>query len=241
MSAAGIWLTRPREDSLALHDILHARSISSLVAPVTEIERIHVPWPTNRPDAILLSSRHAAASLATVPEDWHDLPVYCVGAATAELARQYGMRHVLAGYDDMDALLPQLYRTQTDGDSILYPCGEDIRVDPKPLLRPHGITLECLVVYRATAVTQLSPTLVEAIRHQQVQGVVLFSPRTAMLTNQLLTAHDLGGALSNCALYCLSPNVAAAASALGGRIHTCPEPTLAAMVELLSAHAIRAA
>ncbi len=233
-----IWLTRPEADSRALAAELAMRGIHSIVAPVMRIAPCPPAIDTRtRPEALLLSSRHAAHALATLPNDWRSIPVFCIGAATAEAARSASYAHTTHGESDMLALLPQLVTTLTPGARVLYLAGEDTRIDAVSLLNAQHIHAEKIVVYKADAETTLSDTLCESIRSRDVHGVSFFSPRSAQIAIQLLRQHGLSDHAKNITAYCLSLAVAEAAAALDWKaLHACYLPTQAAMVDLLVSH-----
>jgi uroporphyrinogen-III synthase len=233
-----IWLTRPEADSRALAAELATHGIDSLIAPVMRI----VPCTptidkTTRPDALLISSRHATHALATLPNDWRTLPVFCIGAATAEAARSAGYAHTTHGENDMLALLPRLVEAFPPSASVLYLAGEDTRIDAVSLLNAQHIHAEKVVVYKADAETILVDSFCESIRTGQVHGVSFFSPRSAQIAVQLLRTHGLAEQAQHIHAYCLSLAVAEAAGALPWKtLHACHLPTQAAMVDLIVSH-----
>ncbi len=200
-----IWLTRPREDSEALAAELAQYGIESVVAPVMEIHPQAFTLPTSTPNALLLTSRHAAHALAQLPADWRALPVYCVGNATAEAARVQVFSNIIAGDADMLALLPRIADALNECDALLYLAGEEISVDVAPLL-PH-ISVHQLTVYRADAVEILPAEL-------DLDAVVFFSTRSAEIANRLLQKADKIESARGIEAFCISLNVAASAGQL---------------------------
>lgn len=233
-----IWLTRPEADSRALAAELAARDIESIIAPIMRIAPCAPAIDTGtRPEALLLSSRHATHALATLPDDWQTLPVFCIGAATAEAARAACYTNITHGESDMLALLPQLVATLTPGARVLYLAGEETRIDAVSLLNAQHIHAEKIITYKADAETVLSDALCESIRTGQVHGVSFFSPRSAQIAIQLLKTHRLSDHAKNITAYCLSLAVAEAAAALPWKaLHACHVPTQSAMVDLLVSH-----
>jgi len=138
VSTKHIWLTRPADDSAALADILNARGVATVIAPVMKLELLSAPTITKKPNTILLTSRHAAFAIA---DDWKHLPIYCVGDATAQAARDVGCSNVIAGSGEVLALLPVLSKTFTLDDTILYLSGEEVRFDLPLLAASHLLTI----------------------------------------------------------------------------------------------------
>lgn len=221
-----IWLTRPAEDNAALAQVLSAQDIPSIIAPVLRIEPLAAPHSL-RADAVLLTSRHAAHALAYLPKN---LSVYCVGDATATAAKAQGFTHVIAGTGDVLALLPQLVATLAKESHLLYPCGEETRVDVKTLLSAQGIHVTPTIAYRAVAIENIPQSLRDI--WPQMQGVSFFSPRSAKRAIQLL--HEAGLSTEGIEAYCLSLAVAeAAAGTAWQRVHACAIPTQEAMGNLI--------
>lgn len=235
-----IWLTRPYDDSQHMANALGEHGIPSVVAPVMHIQPQPVQWPDETPAAIVLTSRYAAHALEQSPAHWRTLPVYCAGPATAQAAARLGFGQVYPASTGVMELLPRL-RENHAGARVLYPSGEDIKLDIAPLLQPSGIIVERIIAYRAHAVEQLPPSLVESFAKDEIRGVVLGSPRAAQLVHGLLSQYRLTANASKLDLYCLSLDIAAeAARLLGGRqVYACSLPSYDAMMELLFKHAIK--
>lgn len=242
--APRIWLTRPAEDSASLAAELARHGIPSLIAPVMRV--VHLPAQTDysaatAPAALLLSSRHAAPALATLPAEWRMLPAYCVGESTAKAASAHGYKNVIAGTADLMHLLPRLSSELPAGSHLLYLAGEETRLDVAALLAAQEIHVQTETVYRAIAITQLEPALQQALTPPvSLRAVAFFSPRSAAIACDLLQHAALTEAASTIEAFCLSMNVAAAAAKLPwARLHACHHPTRSAMVDLVVSELIK--
>jgi uroporphyrinogen-III synthase len=203
-----IWLTRPQADSAALAALLHERGIPSIVAPVMRIARRHTPLPA-KPEALIMTSRHAAHAL---PEEWRDLPLYCVGKATAEAARAYGYTHIVTGESDAMELLPQIAQKR-----LVYFSGADTTVDIVSLLAARGAVVQRIVVYDAIPEKSFSTDLRGLLEARQISGVVFFSTRTATIACSLMKEEEFTESATDIDAYCLSLAVAEAAGVLPWR------------------------
>lgn len=228
-----VWLTRPIDDSRAMETALAAKHIPTFVAPLMGIAPTPHTLPA-MPDAVVITSRHGAAAL---PAAWMHLPVYAVGEATANAARDAGATHILVGEGNALELLPLIRDLQKPGDRLVHLSGAEVKIDLAPLLGAHRITLERCVVYDAQPLP-LPAALYDAL--PGITGVVLYSPHSARIL-----AYTLGAStakLAQATAYCLSLDVAAAAAAVPfKRLVSCPVPTHQAMMELLSEAAITSA
>lgn len=226
-----LWLTRPEADSRAMAEQLG--SMPHIIAPLMGIAPLPHTLPS-MPDAVVITSRHAAAAL---PQAWMALPIYAVGNATAEAARAAGATHIIVGEGSALDLLHPMRDGQKPGARLVHLSGEEVKIDLAPLLAAHGIALERCVVYGATPCA-LPSALFDAL--PRITGVVLYSPHSARVLAQSLGAQ--ASALAGATAYCLSLDVAQAAAALPfKRLVSCPVPTHAAMLAVLSQAAISGA
>ena len=231
VSTTRIWLTRPADDSAAMAKILNARGVATIIAPVMKLELLSAPTITTSPSAILLTSRHAAFAIA---DGWTHRPTYCVGDATAQAARDAGCNNVIAGSGEVLALLPVLSKTFTRDDTILYLSGVEVRFDLPTLAASHHLTITREIVYRTVAETMLTDELKTALANKNLAGVSCFSPHTAHIIGELLTASNLTQSAAELDFYALSLSVAEAAAGMPWKsIHACHTPTLDAMVDLI--------
>jgi uroporphyrinogen-III synthase len=123
------------------------------------------------------------------------LPVYAVGAATAEAAREAGFDIAMAGDSGVDELLSKIDR----GMKLLHICGEHRRTPADPLQAIRPIT-----VYRSRE--RLSPEISAA----EGAVVLVHSPRAATVFRKMLDAANF-----NCASVAVAAISPAAADAAG--------------------------
>ena len=229
-----IWLTRPQEDSAALAAELEKLGIASIVAPVMHITRAAFTVPTSMPNAILLTSRHAAYAVAQLPASFRALPTYCVGSATAHMAREFGCSNIIPGSGDVLALLPRLAASMGPNSDLLYLAGEEVSVDVAHLLSMHSIRVSSCVVYRSVAETKLPDTLIDAVKANTLDAVAFFSSRSALVARNLLEEAGLAAQVTTIEAFCLSLQVAANAGGLPWKkLHACHQPTREAMRDLM--------
>jgi uroporphyrinogen-III synthase len=227
-----LWLTRPREESETLAAELAAHGIACIISPVMRIELLpSAPAPTDAPDALLITSRHAAHALASLPRN---LPVFCVGEATAKAAQSQGFTHVIAGESDLPSLLPTIVTALPPQSRLCYLAGEEVRHDVAQLLESNAIHVAVQIVYRAVPETILSPDLCVALAQNHVNGACFFSPRSAAIACDLFASSGYADSAKKMHAFCLSPAVAERAVVLPWqRLHTCLKPTQKAMLQMI--------
>lgn len=233
-----IWLTRPLPDSTSLATELDARGIRSIISPVMRIEMLVPSIPTaHAPTALLLTSRYGVHALSHLPAQWRNLPVYCVGRATAARAQEQHFTNTITGEADALTLMETISAVLPAHSRLLYLTGDETRVDVVSLLASRNIEVEEHWAYRAHAAVELSSELRTALADQQVDGVTFFSPRSAKLACELLLKHNLDESTQSVDAFCLSLNVVQAAARLNWRMFAaCHRPTRKAMVELVVSH-----
>lgn len=177
-------ILRPEPGAAATAQRAEKAGFASEVASLFVIRpRAWVPPDPAEFDALVLTSanavRHADRGLA----DFAALPLYAVGAATADAAREAGLHPIYVGSEDAAALIAQ---AMADGvRRVLHLAGREHRT-----LARDGLSVETRVVYAAAAARALPPSAVEAMRAGAV--VLLHSPRAAILFRALLEPSGLG-------------------------------------------------
>jgi len=119
-----VLVLRPEPGASATVERARSRGIDANSVPLFEIEPI--AW--NAPDAaqfdgLLVTSANAIRTAGDRLQTLRGLPVYAVGGATAEAAREAGFTIKAIGESNVDALLDSL---ETDL-KLLHLCGEDRR------------------------------------------------------------------------------------------------------------------
>lgn len=212
-------ITRPDADNAALESLLREKGVHCVQAPLLHIERIAFSPPAAQPDALLLTSRHAAFACAAYP----DTPLYAVGEQTAAAAQQQGCTDITATAPDMQSLLPLMPKQPR---RILYFSGMHTRHDAAAVLPAHNV--EQIAVYEAIASTRLPEAAEQALQQGGIESVVFYSPRTAAIFHALTPA----AWRASLTAYCLSSAVAAMCDGWQ-EIRIAKEPTQNAMIGLL--------
>ncbi len=205
-------LTRARDESERLAAILLDRGFRCVITPVVKIVHLPVhPAEISGHQAILLTSGNAVEAMTTWNAD-RTLPVLCVGDATTTLARAAGYRDVRSAAGAVRDLAQLTADALAPGaGSLLYLSGDPVTGDLTGLLTAKGFTVQRQVVYRAEPMPALDPVAAGYFAARAVDGVLLYSPRSARLFASLLKRAGLGWATRSMTAYCISDAVAAAA------------------------------
>lgn len=229
-----ILLTRPQAASEELAEQLGSAAGGEHIchiAPVIEIEFLQSDCDFAETSVVVVTSSNAVRAAENLAQSdlAKQLPLFCVGARTAQLARTFGWRKVAGVGQSIADLRDILDRRVTKGPAI-YLAGEN---------RAGELDAKIVEVYRARAVEALSPEFWSSFRAPVAQGgieaVTLFSARTAAIFLALIAAEKLDDILRKKVIYCLSEAIAEPVRAVGCENVLVPdEPTRTAMVELIN-------
>lgn len=205
-------ITRPEADAAPLIRRLDALGIDSVAAPLLDIEYLEGPeLDVETVQAMLLTSANGARALAKRTER-RDIPCLAVGDATAQTATELGFLSVSSAGGDVDDLAKlAAQKCNPKGGVLLHAAGSVSAGDLAAMLEPQGYKVWREMLYEARTATELPPEAVEAIRDGVVDGVVLYSPRTAAHFRHLLSAAELDDHMGVLTLFALSKNVLEAA------------------------------
>ena len=204
---------------------LTARGFEPLIAPVLAVRPIVQPPPDLTDiDALAFTSPNGVAVFADLCRD-RSLPVYAVGDATAERAKQAGFGTVTSASGALSDLA-WLLAGEAHG-RVLVPGAREPAGDLDALLH-RAVETVILPVYEATATKAKPP--------QGFEAVLAHSPRAAQGVAQALGRNGGAGRLA----VAISAAAAAPLAAAGfAEIRTAGEPTDAAVLLALGNPASR--
>ena len=213
-----VLLTRPKAESEVLASILRERGIDALIAPVMEILQYGLELPSTAAyQAVLLTSGNAVDALADSTLET-DLPIFCVGDATARkllLTSFSDVRSASGASDDLVALVQR--DLSKDKGSILYLSGMMVAADIGASLADAGFEIDRRVVYRAQAIERSDEAIVSALASGSVDGVFLYSPRSARIFVHHLKQANLEPMAKEMTAFCISHAAADVARAVTWR------------------------
>jgi uroporphyrinogen-III synthase len=205
---------RPLRGATRTAAAIRERGLTAIEVPLFGIEPIAwTPPPAADFDALALTSANAVACAGPALAAYRHLPVYAVGEATAQAAREAGFAVRHSGGEDGTALARA---ASEDGvGRLLHLCGREHR----PLDR-SGLMVTACPVYAAEAVAELPPAAEDALRSGAI--ALLHSPRAAALLARLVDVRAI--ARSKVAIAAISTATAAAAGDGWGAIAVADRP-----------------
>jgi uroporphyrinogen-III synthase len=233
-----ILVTRPEPDGERTAQKLRVRGCDVLLGPVLRIKHIDQadlgagPW-----DAVAMTSANAAHALERHARrlEMTRLPALTVGRRTAEAARAMGFTDIASADGSEQALAHLIGARLARGNKILYLAGEDRAGDLATAVAPHGVRVEIVVVYRAVAADRLPDAAVAALRAGEVNGVLHFSRRSAVIYLDCAKAAGVLDSALRPFHYCLSQAVAEPLVAAGAsRVMAAQSPEENALLDLVA-------
>jgi uroporphyrinogen-III synthase len=238
VSTLRIIVTRPDPDAERTAQKLRARGCDVLLGPVLRIKLLDQaelgegPW-----DAVAMTSANAAHALERHSRrlEMTRLPALTVGRRTAEAARAVGFSDIASANGNEQALAHLVGARLMRGNKILYLAGEDRAGDLAMAVAPHGVRVETVVVYRAVAADRLPEEAAAALRAGEVNGVMHFSRRSAVIYLDCARAAGVLDRALKPFHYCLSNAVAEPLIAAGAmQIAIAKSPEENALLDLVA-------
>ena len=193
-----ILLTRPAPEAARFADALRARLVPlrGKAAQIVRAPLLQAEPGDTLPDmgpvaGLIFTSRSAVRAYTALKGPAR--PCYCVGDATAALARDAGLAAISAAGSAQD-LIARIKRDRPAG-RWLYLRGADIRVDLVSALSAEGILVDQHVIYRQIALP-LPASAQALLRGDGPVILPVFSPRSAKLLRPLvnpMSAHYIVG------------------------------------------------
>jgi len=209
--------------------------IDPIVSPVLDINfRARIDVELAGTQAIVFTSANGVrAWVPRRPE--RDLPVFAVGDATAEAARDAGFKKVHTARGDVDALAKLIRRKAKpeDGD-LLHVRGIHVAGNLGGALKPDGFRVHDAIGYGAVAVDTLGEEAIAAIVSGAPVSVLVHSARGAKTFLDLLRKFGLHHWLGSVTVYGISGNALKPLEGAGfGALIAAPEPNEEALLGLL--------
>lgn len=232
MTGLRLVIPRPLPEAEALAARLSSLGHHPLVAPLLTIQ----PTDAVLPDlasfqALLITSPNGARALASTTPD-RSKKLMAVGEATATHLRDAGFTDVTSADGDGKALAARVAKDLKPEDGpLLHVGGVDRAVDFTELLPDFKI--ETAALYEAVAADVLPEELERALRRDEVDGVILTSPRIASVFVRLIRDRKLTKSTAKLSAYCLSPAVSAAAGLPFAKKRVAERPDLESLLTLL--------
>jgi uroporphyrinogen-III synthase len=219
-----VWITRAEPGAARTAARLRDMGFEPIIAPLLAFEHLTPPVPDLAPfTALAFTSINGVTAFAALTPR-RDLPVFAVGDATAQAARDAGFADVRSASGDLHALARLIASERSDG-VLLVPQAEIPAGDFDAALvaaDARNVSIQPLIVYRARQTSVAAP--------QTFDAILIHSPRAAKILADQGVAR-----VSHAVMVCISPPAAAPLIALGLTPAVAQTPDEAALLTILKA------
>lgn len=236
-----VLVTRPQPSAAATAARLEALGHEAIILPM--MEAIHSPeaamdifaFPH---DAIAVTSAEAIRALMTIRDQLTphlQTPVFCVGAATAEAARQLGFQSVISGPGTgigLAQLIAETCPSPRNGVNLAYLAGLPRSAGFETALQELGIACRATEAYRMSPIAHASGVIESLFEARGPEAVLFYSYETARHFFDLVAPEKITE-FQNVRLFCLSDHVATAVPQGFATIAVAAEPNEASLFALL--------
>jgi uroporphyrinogen-III synthase len=229
-------ITRPEPDASTTAEKLRALGHETLVQPLLVMTFAPPPIDLPTPAAILITSQNAVRALRRWPQakDWLQVPVFVAGPATARAIAALGFTDIRGGTGDSASLADIVLDAMLPGDGLLiYPAARDRAGMLADKLSGRGYDVRLVEAYRADPVSQFDGAVRAALAAGHIDGVFLYSRRTATAFRDLVTAAGMTDQLTNVIFFVISDQVAEALAGIPGRIQVAEHPDEDSLLALI--------
>ena len=209
-------VTRPEPDcsrtARALIRLGHAAILSPMLDIITNP---NVRIPVRPYQAVLVTSSNAVRALAARPMRpvSVEVPLFAVGDQTALEAKRAGFSMARSAGGALDDLLSlAAAELSPDAGPLFYAAGEEQSGDLAGRLTAAGFDVETVILYRTEPRRKLAQVAETALKERTVDGVLLYSRRSAAAFALALRAAGLAPLPSDIVCFCLSDSAAEAVS-----------------------------
>lgn len=231
MSEIRVLVTRSEPGALETGARLLAAGYRPIIEPVFAIEPIDVELPDF--DALAFTSANGVRQLAILSQR-RDIPVFCVGARTAEAAREAGFASVDSADGDVEALGLLIADNLPKDARLLHAGNEEARGDLTGRVRSAGYAADFVALFRAIPTSTPGPALKAHLAgHPAFEAVMIHSPRAAAIV-----AGFAQGSNASLDIAAISAAAAAPLATIAGRTEIAAHPDeqslLSALARLVS-------
>ncbi|WP_394691449.1 uroporphyrinogen-III synthase [Hoeflea sp.] len=210
-----VLVTRPEPGASRTAERLRALGHEPVILPLFEAQITasaqDLP-PAKQIGGLIATSARAFSMFGgkTAPAAYLELPVYTVGPATAQAARDAGFSHVHGGAGsarDLASTLMALPDKAKDGTGLLYLAGLPRKPTLEAALTTAGLAFQVLETYRMDKISYPTDSLFLDLLSPAPDAVLFYSTNAALGFCSIVSAKNLDESLHSTSLVCLSPEI----------------------------------
>jgi len=187
-------------------------------------------------DAIILTSVNAIPAVLEYGD--YSKPLYCVGEATAEVAREQGISNIKAVASTVADLISHIQK-EPKKLHFCYFRGKHVSEDMTLILNAQKHKVDEYICYDAVAADCLSPDFTQVIKNKEGGVLVFFSKRTvSVFIESVLKIHNIQD-LGHLKILCLSESMLKLLpQSLQKNAYSAKTPDANAMLDLIRVHLV---
>jgi len=226
-------VTRPSPDAETFACEVGRIGAEPVVSPAMEIRARAVAVDLDAVSALAFTSSNGVRVFSRLSPD-RRLPIYAVGAATADAARAAGFSAVTAAQGDVGSLARLISESKLPP-VILHLAGNERAGDLVRLLAAAGVGARRQIIYDAIEIDDLAqPAAAILVDGTEKPAIVFFSPRSARIFIRQAARAGISEFLRRSIALCLSEEIAGALSGVRwSAVRISSERSSAAMLRLV--------
>jgi len=182
-------------------------------------------------DALAFTSANGARQFARLSPR-RDAPVFCVGARTAQAARETGFTEVVSADGDVHALFELISRELPNGMHVLHVGNAESRGDLAERLSAAGRAARFVAIFKAVPVQSPGPNLTALLAgEERIDAVLIHSPRAAAI---IAGFADHARGRAPISIVAISEAAAAPLAGLAARVGIAAAPDEPALISALA-------
>lgn len=231
---ARILVTRPADEAVETRRRLELLGHEVIVSPVMESFPVTSEVPEKGRSLVLTSKNAVRYGLTNLSDrEWE---VFCVGAATAEAARDEGFHQIITGPGTAKGLTRLLIENAKGSmpRKYNYLCGSEISYNITDALTRAGVDATDTIVYLTRPASALTEEARAALEMGRIDAALFYSPRSATVFEEIIADHGLMDLLGSVRAFALSSRVAENLLGPWAEVHRSLVPTEHALFEILN-------
>ncbi len=200
-------ITRPLKQAERMQRLADTHEVLTWIAPVmtTVMMPVFELVDFDHYDAFITTSMSGIDCLVEMTVR-RDIPLFCAGFMSAEVAREYGFRIVHCAETPGAAGIVN-YLKMFAFDRVAYFHGATIKMDIAAKCSDFMI-VDSFCVYKTVPVVQWADETIALFHKNEIQAITFYSEKSALITLDLLRAHSVLSFTPSIVALCLSPAIA---------------------------------
>lgn len=211
-----VLLTRPFQDSLTDAHELETIGLRTLIEPMLEIYPILQNNESFKDTkCVITTSANAIKMIHPFMENNLNIPLWCVGSASANVAKNLGFQDINfpATPNAKELIKDFLKKSYDKNQSITYASGDYVSVPIDDILKSKGYHVERVIVYQSIYIDHFRAHVKKAFDNKEIKFAVFYSQNCLKTFNYICNSQDINK--NDFVVICISEEIGKLASSLG--------------------------